>query len=272
MTGAPARTEEDGELALRFVDTHCHLDSDVFSGDIEEVLGGARNAGVRAFVNVGFNPKTWASTIALAQRHSDVHIALGLHPQDADLWSRATRTALSNYLDDHRPVAVGEIGIDLFRGETNIEQQRIVFNEQLDLALEHSLPVIIHMRSAQYEVLEVLTARSESPRLLFHSFEGTEDLTTFAVEHGSMVGVGGLATRANSMPIRQQIERIPLSQLVLETDSPYLVPAKTQGSRNTPVAIPQIAQFLSDLKGVSLGTLAATTTTNAETFFGRLGL
>ncbi|MEJ7838427.1 MAG: TatD family hydrolase [Thermomicrobiales bacterium] len=254
------------------MDTHCHLDTDVFSGDVEDVLDGARDAGVRAFVNVGFNPDTWASTIVLAQRHPDVNFALGLHPQDAKLWSRPTVNTLTRLIEEHRPVAIGEIGIDLFRGETNLDQQRLAFCDQLDLALAHRLPVIIHMRSAQSEVLETLVSREVNPRLLFHSFEGTEELTTFVAEHGSMVGIGGLATRSKSVTIRQQLEHIPLTHMVLETDSPYLVPAKTKGSRNTPMAIPKIAHVLSDLKSISLATVAAETTRNAETFFGRLGL
>lgn len=261
---------EEQKLALRFVDTHCHLDDPAFARDVDDVISQSITSGVTAFVNVGFNADTWVTSVELANRHPNVSVALGMHPQDADHWNRITAAALGRLCETRRPVAIGEIGIDLFRGETNLAQQRVAFDEQLDLALAHNLPVIIHMRSAQNEVLNLLGSRSSNPKLLFHSFDGTDELSSYVLESGSMVGVGGLATRAKSMTIRQQLLSLPLDQMVLETDSPYLVPTKSRGSRNTPLAIPVIAMFLAILKELPLEAVAMTTTANAERFFGEL--
>lgn len=270
MTAAPVDQPDEEKLALRYIDTHCHLDDPIFDGEVDAVISESMANGVTSFVNVGFNLDTWGSTIELARKFATVSIALGLHPQDADYWNPETADALRKNLKENRLVAIGEIGIDLFRGETNLPKQRSVFDDQLDLALEHNLPVIIHMRSAQIEVLNLLRSRSSNPTLLFHSFDGTEELTSYALETGSMVGVGGLATRAKSMTIREQLQSLPLDQMVLETDSPYLLPAKLRGSRNTPQSIPVIASFLSNLKEVPLQLVAETTTANAERIFGEL--
>jgi TatD DNase family protein len=271
MSGAPKSHEHNDQPSLRFVDTHCHLDDEVFVNSIDDVLATAIAGGVTSFVNIGYEPKRWASSIDLARRFPSVSYALGMHPQHADDWNQAAADEIAGLLETYRPRAIGEIGIDLFRGETNLAQQQLAFDEQLDLAVAHNLPVVIHMRSAQSEVLNVLNGRSTLPPLLFHSFEGDEELTRFVLKHDSIVGVGGLATRPKSVTIRQQLEKLPLTNLVLETDSPYLIPTKARGSHNTPRNIPVIARFVAEVKHSTLEHIATQTTENAERFFGKLG-
>jgi TatD DNase family protein len=272
MTGASTEKRSKVPATLRFIDTHCHLDDDAFAGDIDEVIAGARAAGVCAFVNIGYEPKRWVTTIRLAERFPNVAFTLGMHPQHADAWDKSSSAELARLIDTHRPLAIGEVGIDLFRGETNLVQQQTAFDEQLDLALQHSLPVVIHMRDAEQEVLDVLNGRVRNPPLLFHSFDGSRELVRFIQEHRSVIGVGGLATRAKSESIRQNISYIPMSQIVLETDSPYLIPAKARGSKNTPRTIPVIASHLASWRNTSVDEIAAQTTANAEQFFGKLGV
>jgi TatD DNase family protein len=271
MNGASSDNTQTPKPALRFVDTHCHLDDDAFSNDVDVVIREAELAGVTRYVNIGYEPVRWHSTIALANRFPGMHFTLGMHPGSADQWTPGTSSELAKLVESTRPVAIGEVGIDLFRGETNLAQQQAVFDQQLDLALAHDLPVVIHMRAAEREVLDLLIGRSNNPPLLFHSFEGSPELTRFVTRNGYTVGVGGLATRPKSVTIREQLERIPLEQIVLETDSPYLVPAKRRGSRNTPAHIPVIGAFLAELKGVTIETVAHETTRNAERIFKQLG-
>jgi TatD DNase family protein len=270
MTGASTHNPPSEPATLRFVDTHCHLDDDAFTGDIAEVIEAASAAGVRSIVNIGYEPKRWITSIRLAERFPNVAFTLGMHPQNADAWHGETSTELVRLIGKHRPRAIGEVGIDLFRGETNLLQQQAAFDEQLDLAMQHSLPVVIHMRDAEREILDILAGRQNNPPLLFHSFDGSRELVRYIRDHGSMVGVGGLATRAKSGPVRQNIGYIPMSQIVLETDSPYLIPAKARGSKNTPQNIPVIANQLANWRSTSVEVIAAQTTANAEQFFGKL--
>jgi TatD DNase family protein len=272
MTGALTDNQIQHQSTLRFVDTHCHLDDDAFTKDVDEVIDAASAVGVTSIVNIGYQPQRWTTSIQLAERFSNLSYTLGMHPQDAVRWDSMTSAELKRLIVTHHPRAIGEIGIDLFRGETNLVQQQISFNDQLDLAIEHKLPVVIHMRDAEREVLDVLSGRLRNPPLLFHSFDGSSELVRFINNTSSLVGVGGLATRPKSETIRKHLGYIPLDQIVLETDSPYLIPTKARGSRNTPQTIPVIAKQLASWRSTSLEEVAAVTTANAERFFGKLGV
>lgn len=256
--------------SLSFVDTHCHLDDESFGTDLAGVLDRSRQLGVSRWINVGFNPERWPPSIDLAARFPGMSFMLGVHPGDAGVWNDRVHDSLSRSIADSHPVAVGEIGLDFYRGETNADLQVAAFNAQLDLALEHGIPATIHMRSSEPLVLEVLQSRTATPPLLFHSFDGSGALSDWILANEARVGVGGLATRTKSFPLQRQLKRFPLDRLLLETDSPYLVPNGFKHRRNTPESIPRIAAFLARLLGTEVETIAMQTTRNAERFFERL--
>jgi TatD DNase family protein len=254
----------------RFVDTHCHLDDEGFANDLDEILDRARADGVTRWINVGFNPDRWEAAVALGKDHPGMSYMLGVHPGDAPIWDEDVHKALQNAVALYQPVAIGEIGLDFFRGETNGDEQVAAFNAQLDLALDHGIPAAIHMRDAEEIILSVLNSRDALPTLLFHSFDGSEAMTNWVLDSGSYIGVGGLATRTKSTRLQDQISRIPLERIVLETDSPYLVPNGFKHRRNTPESIPRIAAFLGQLLGHAIDDIAMQTTANAERLFERL--
>jgi len=252
------------------IDTHCHLDDESFAEDLDQVLAESVRAGVRGWINVGFEPARWASTIDLAERTPGMSIMLGVHPSSADAWSDQTRSTLRRRIEETGAVAIGEIGLDFFRPVPDPAVQRRAFIEQLDLALECDLPVVIHMRESEAVMLRLLTDRTTLPPLLFHSYDGGPELTDFILVTGSFVGVGGLATRQKSERLRAELQRIPLAQIVLETDAPYLIPARQRGRRNTPAQVRTIASFLANLTENDDETISTTTTRNAFTYFGKL--
>ena len=265
-----ARTGVVADDALVYIDTHCHLDDASFDPDLAGVLARARDAGVSRWINVGFNPERWAGTLELSRRFQGMSFMLGVHPADAGIWDEAVHHELRTVIERHRPVAVGEIGLDFYRGETNVDEQLLAFHAQLDLAISAAIPAVIHMRSAEPLMIETLHRRSELPALLFHSYDGSEALTSWVIASGSYVGVGGLATRSKSSTLQRELARIPLEQIVLETDSPYLVPNGFKQRRNTPESIPLIASFLARLRGVDIAHIARQTTLNAERLFNGL--
>jgi TatD DNase family protein len=252
---------------LRYIDSHIHLDADQFADDLDQVIGDAIRAGVTDFVNIGYEPSRWPTTRKLSERVPGIHAVFGMHPGSAEQWTSDSAKELEHLVTEHRPVAIGEVGIDLFRGETNLAHQRYVFAAQLELALRHDLPVVIHMRAAEAEVIDLMQGHGALPPILFHSFEGSRELTDFAIAIGAFVGVGGLATRVKSEAIRQEISRVDLSHIVLETDAPYLIPAKRRGTRNVPANLPAIAHMLAELKMTDIQSIAAITTANAQRFF-----
>lgn len=252
---------------LSVIDTHAHLDDQVFDRDRDEVYARAAAAGVRAIINVGFRPARWPTTIAMTETYSLARHMLGIHPQHAGEWSPAVEEQLVTLLEKTSPVAVGEIGFDYFRDGPSPEQQHAAFVGQVAIADRLGLPIVIHQRAGEADLIEALTRVPGTCQVLLHSFEGTNRLAKIVIDRRFYVGVGGLATRAGSVELRQTLGLIPLDQIVLETDAPYLVPAGVRDRRNTPANVPLIAERLAPIWDEDQATLAAATTANAERLF-----
>ncbi len=250
-----------------FVDTHCHLDGDDFAHDLNEVIEQATEAGVSRWINVGYAPDRWQASIDLAATYPGMSYMLGVHPGHASAWNPGVEQELRRLIGDGNAVAIGEIGLDFYRGETNADEQIEAFIRQLAIAGEYNLPVAIHMRDAEDLVIETLDTEEVLPTLLFHSFDGSQRLSSWIRDHDAWIGVGGLATRKKSAELREQIAWIGLDRIVLETDSPYLVPNGFKHRRNTPASIPFIARTLADLFGSDVATIASRTSANADRLF-----
>ena len=256
--------------ALPFVDTHAHLDDEQFAGDVEDVIERAASAGVERIINIGYRPERWRSTLALAAQFPLVAFTLGLHPHHAVEWSPHVKSDLRAMLNSEQPVALGEIGLDYFRNLSPAERQQEVFTSQLELALEFNLPVVIHQRQAEQDLMRILEQSPADLVCVLHSFEGSEELASFAYERGYYLGAGGLMTRASAVGVRRVLQSAPLDRLLLETDSPYLVPAGIKNRRNEPANVASVARTLAELRNTDLETIARSTTTNAERLFGSM--
>lgn len=253
---------------MEFVDTHCHLDDGAFGQDLPAVLDAARAAGVRHFVNIGYEPRSWERSLELAHTFPDVSYVLGMHPNSAELWNPETAAQLERLLEQARPVAIGETGLDFYRERADHGVQRQAFRDQLMLGRCFDLPVIIHMRGSVEDEIIANLADFPDVRVILHSFDGSATLRDFLLARGDVVGVGGLMTRAASTDLREVLRSVPLESIVLETDSPYLVPKGVKERRNTPVSIPLIAATLADLLGRSVQEISRQTTANAHRLLG----
>jgi len=258
-----ALLEEDMEL----IDTHIHLDLDQFTDDLDEVLAASRAAGVTRWINVGFNRQRWQTTLALAARQPGVAYMLGLHPGSVEEWSPETLQMLGHAVSANAPVAIGEIGLDRYWRQDNLDTQVEALNAQLDLAIEHDLPAVIHMRDADAQILDVFASRRSLPHIHFHSFDGDERLRAWAITNRATIGVGGLATRRDSASLRDWIASLPRDRVVLETDAPYLKPRGIRGTRNEPAYLVKTARLLADLWKTDLEEVARVTNANAKAVF-----
>jgi TatD DNase family protein len=256
--------------SLVYVDTHAHMDDEAFDRDRQGVLAEAAAAGVRTIINVGYRPSRWQTTIELVNGNPFVRHMLGLHPQHADEWTPRSSEALIELVAATAPVAIGEIGFDYFRDGPDADTQAAAFHDQIAIAAELGLPVVIHQRAAEDALIAALSRIGNTSQVLLHSFEGTDRLAAVANDRGCFVGVGGLATRAGSERLRQTLGTIPIERIVLETDAPYLAPAGIKPRRNTPANIPLIAERLASIWTMDHAAFAAATTRNAERFFGPL--
>lgn len=252
---------------MRFIDTHVHLDSDAFAGDLDAVLAESRDAAVTRWINVGYNEERWSSTEDLVRSIDGMTCMLGVHPGHAETWSDATRDRLRAQIETVRPVAVGEAGLDLYWRKDNVDMQLEAFLGQLALARDVNLPLVIHMRDADAELLSVINAEPTLPHLHFHSFDGTGALREWALHHGATIGVGGLLTRHGSDDLRRWVAEVPRERIMLETDAPYLKPRGIRGKRNAPAYMRKVAELLADLWNTDLDSVATITTGNAERVF-----
>ncbi len=252
---------------ISLIDTHAHVDLPVFNEDREAMLTRARAAGVHAIVAIGHNPERWRTTAELCARHPFLVRTAGLHPNDAADWTAELHQRLEGQLASGEPVAVGETGLDFYRDAAPEALQRDAFAAQIALARRHDLPIVIHQRSAEQDVLSML--RQHGPvRGVMHCFSGDETFAMSCLELGLLLGVGGVATYPKSETVREALAATPLESVILETDAPYLAPQRWRGRRNEPSYVVSAAETLATIHGVSIDEVAERTTANAVRLFG----
>jgi len=256
------------------IDTHAHLDQPEFAADRQAVLDRATEAGVAALLCVGITAASSAAAAELAQRHPQIFAAAGIHPNYAaqaepDDWQRTVRL-----LDQSRVVAVGETGLDRHWDFTPFDVQQDYFARHLRLAQERNLPVIIHCRDAQADLMPMLRdAAARGPlRGVLHAFSGDAALAEECLALGFWISFAGNVTYTNQKftALRAVAAAVPGQRLLIETDSPYLVPHPLRGKqkRNEPALVRHTAECLAALRGQTVAELAALTSRNARQLFG----
>ncbi len=260
-----------------FIDTHAHLDFEDFNKDRDEIISRAATAGVGKIINVGANMAGSRASVDLAASYGSIYATVGIHPHDAQEATEENISEMSEMLKDGRVVAVGEIGLDYFKSKTSPALQKEAFVRQLNLARDHDLPVIIHTRDAEDDVMDILH-RFKDLRAVIHFFSGSPEFALNAIESGLYVSFTGVITfkpRASGAGsgarydhLREQIvNSIPIDRLMIETDCPFAAPTPYRGWRNEPAFVVEIARKLAEYRGVSLDVIEEATTANAEKFF-----
>jgi TatD DNase family protein len=252
------------------VDSHCHIVFRNFDDDLEAVAARWREAGVRALVHACVEPAEIPAIRALADRFPELRYAVGVHPLDTGHWQLDTAALLRSAAQaDDRVVAIGELGLDLFR-ETNLERQLEVLVPQLDLAMELGLPVIIHCRDAAAPMLELLAERARRgavPRGVMHCWGGTPTEMEAFLAHGLMISFSGTVTFPKAEATHQCARQVPADRYLVETDCPFLAPVPRRGKRNEPAYVAAVAARVAELRGETIEEVAATSTANATALF-----
>lgn len=253
---------------MRIIDSHAHLDSSKFSGDLDEILERARDAGIVGIVSIGIDLDSCARTLELCRSHDWIHPALGIHPNEANI-SDADFERFVTLFDEAspRPVALGEIGLDTYWDRCPFELQERRFREQIEMARARDLPIIIHCREAYDELLRVV----EDERFghgVVHCFGGTRRHAEALLKRGFHVSFAGNVTYKNADDLRQAAAVVPLDRLLLETDCPFLSPVPKRGERNESSFVAHTGRFLAEHLEVDFDRLCEQTTANAAGLFG----
>ena len=250
-----------------FIDTHTHLDFDRFDGDRDEVIRRAHEANVAMMITIGVDYATSLAAIKIAEEHKNVYAAIGVHPHDAANMTEEQFDELRDLLKHPKVVAIGEVGLDYHYDYSPRDVQRRVFRRFLDLATSTHMPLIIHTREADEDILSIIREKGRSNwHGVFHCFSSDERMAQKALDLGFHLSFTGTVTFKNSESLNVA-KKAPLDRLMIETDCPFLAPVPRRGKRNEPAFVVHVANEIAKARQMPIDEFARITTLNAMRFF-----
>jgi TatD DNase family protein len=253
------------------VDSHCHLDFDVFDGDRGAVLARAREAGVGTMLTICTHLSKFEGVRAIAESDPDIWCSVGVHPHEAEGEGIDAPETLARLAEHPRVVGIGESGLDFYYDHSPRDKQRSNFRAHIEAARATGLPLIVHARDADEEVAVLLRGGAGKGRLtgVMHCFSSGRALAEAALDLGFYVSLSGIVTFKNAEELRQIARDVPLDRLLVETDAPYLAPMPVRGKRNEPAFVAHTARFVAALKGIEEAALGRITTENFFRLFAK---
>ena len=248
-------------------DTHAHLDDEKFALDRDEVIKKANDEGVSLIVNVAADMESAVTTLDLAEKHSFIYAAVGVHPYDAPYLKEEDISKLKEMAKNEKVVAIGEIGLDYHFEDTDKEGQKRGFKRQIELAKELRLPYIVHDRDSHQDCFDIIK-QSGYFRGVMHCFSGSAEFARQMINLGFYISFAGTVTFKNAKKVIEAAKVVPLDRLLIETDSPYLSPVPHRGERNNPLNVRKTLETIADLRGISYDELEKMTMENGKRFFG----
>ncbi len=258
---------------MELIDTHCHLTFEQLTGDIEAVVDRSRAAGVTGWITVGTDPQHNRKVIELTERFENMYAAVGIHPHDAKDVAAHTMAELKELARSEKVVAIGETGLDFHYDFSPRQDQRRVFEAQLEIAHQLNLPVIIHCREAFDETIDILeqfiSLKGRLKGVVFHCFSGSAQQARIVLDHDFYISFTGVVTFKNAKKNREAAKIVPTGRLMLETDCPYMSPEPVRKQKiNEPALMVHTARFLAVLKEMDENDFARAVTATSKNFFG----
>lgn len=246
-----------------WIDSHCHIHDERTPDGTDAAVDAARDHGVVAMITVGCDADSSRAAIAVAGAHRDVYATVGLHPHDASQGVDSIR----DLLDTPGIVAVGEAGLDYYYDHSPRDVQRQAFAEQIAIAHERRLPLIVHTRDAWADTIDVLDAEGVPERTVFHCFTGGPDEARACLDRGAHLSFSGIVTFKNAADVRAAATLCPLDRMLVETDSPYLAPVPHRGKPNRPAWVGHVGTAIADLRDDPVEDVSAATRAATEHLF-----
>lgn len=256
----------------KLIDSHCHLNYDYSPKQIADLVREAEEQGIEALVTIGTELSNLADVRRISEEYPNVYHTVGVHPHESITWSDADLSTLESAAQHPKCRAIGEIGLDYHYDHSPREVQRDRLEKQLDLALRYRLPIVIHSREGESDLVDAL--KSYSKRLsgdaipgIIHCFSGTVEFGKQCLDLGFYISFSGILTFKKADEVREAARLFPLERMLVETDSPYLAPMPHRGKKCEPSMVKLTAQKLAEVKGISFDEVAQTTTLNAKRIF-----
>ena len=246
-----------------YIDTHCHLSREDYD-DIDKVIEENKNANIDKIVVSGCSRESIEEVMDLKDKYDMVYVTIGYHPEYADTVTESDLDYLKSLLGEKKIIGIGEIGLDYHYTKENKDKQIWLFEEQLKIAEEFNLPVVIHSRDATMDTINTL--KKYKVKGIIHCFSGSLETANIYISMGFLLGIGGVVTFKNSK-LKDVVKEVPSESIVLETDSPYLAPVPFRGKINSSKYLEYIANFIAEIKNISVEELAEITSRNASSLF-----
>lgn len=250
------------------IDSHAHLDDERFDKDRDKVIKDLNKDGIEIVINPGADVASSVKSVSLAQEHDNIYAAVGVHPHEAKTMDETTIELLRSLAKKEKVVAIGEIGLDYHYDNSPREVQKKWFAEQIKLAKELKLPIIIHEREAQQDMYNILKAHDDGKLTgVLHCFSGSLEMAKKYLEMGLYLSFAGPVTFKNAKTPKEVAKSIPLERMLVETDSPYLTPEPNRGKRNEPLNVRYVAAMIAELRGLTFEEIATKTSRNVKELF-----
>ena len=247
------------------IDTHAHID---MYENWEEIVDDAVQNGVKKIIIPSVEVQYFDKIKEISHSKEDIYYMLGIFPSEAKTWSDNLLEEMEERAKDDKVVAIGEVGLDYYWDKSFVEEQKDIFVKQIKLANKLNLPLVIHDRDAHKDCFDILEENNIGSNVLFHCFSGSPEFAMECVNKGYYIALGGVVTFKNAVKAKEVAKIVPLTHLVLETDSPYLTPVPYRGKENRPSYVRFVAEEISKLRGIEVEEVISITTQNAEKFFG----
>ena len=250
------------------IDSHCHLNFKELSQNIENIIKNSKQNNITSILSINTKPEDFEEHLNLIKNYDSIYISYGLHPSDVNTFNQISLQNFDRICTNKKVIGIGETGIDLYNNYEYVKEQRQVFETHIESSIKNDLPLIIHQRNSENEIIDILkNYKSNNLKIVFHCFTGSIDLLKFCLDNNYYISISGIITFKNASGLRDIIKNVPLNSILIETDSPFLAPEPMRGKLNEPSFVKYTAKYLSDLFDLTLGEFEKITDNNFFNLF-----
>ena len=250
------------------IDSHCHLDHEPLLSDLPNVLQRSKDAGIEKLLTISTSFESFARVKELINRDEIIYGTVGIHPHESSTNIISSKQIIDNLNENSKIIGIGETGLDFYYNNSEKDRQIASFKEHIEASIKTNIPLIVHSREAEKETFEILNKyKNEKPKILMHCFTGSKEFSEKLMTLNSYFSASGIITFKNSLDLQETFKSIPMDNILIETDSPFLAPVPKRGNKNEPSYIDFTATKLADIKNISKKELIEKTTTNFNKLF-----
>ena len=253
------------------IDSHCHLNFDSIKNNLSNIINNSKNNSITSILSINTDPDEFKDHYNLIKNYKSIFISYGLHPENVSLTKSITKDLITANTNLEKVIGIGETGLDFYRSTEFKKEQYYCFEKHIEASIETKLPLIIHQRNSENEIIDILQnyQKNSELKIVFHCFTGSNKLKNFCLDNDYFISLSGIVTFKNAYELREVIKDIPLSSLLIETDSPFLSPTPFRGKPNEPAFVKYIAEYLSEFYKISISSIVKKTDDNFYKLFSK---